>query len=99
MSNSSSEPCSHHHDEPELGRFTVRHEDEGRDDEADQATLDRRPLEQRRLDAMIDIEFDGYLTMETGFHRRGIEPDQDAREGIEYLRPLVERKLAERKIR
>ena len=25
------------------------------DDEADQATLDRRPLEQRRLDAMIDI--------------------------------------------
>jgi sugar phosphate isomerase/epimerase len=49
------------------------------------------------IDAMIDIKFDGYLTMETGFHRRGIEPDQDAREGIEYLRPLVERKLAERK--
>lgn len=48
------------------------------------------------IDAMIDIKFDGYLTMETGFHRRGIEPDQDAREGIEYLRPLVERKLAER---
>ena len=35
------------------------------------------------IDAMIDIEFDGYLTMETGFHRRGIDPDQDAREGIE----------------
>lgn len=48
------------------------------------------------VDAMIDIEFDGYLTMETGFHRRGIEPDLDARQGIEYLRPLVERKLAER---
>ncbi len=48
------------------------------------------------IDAVIDIGFDGYLTMETGFHRRGIEPDQDAREGIEYLRPLVERKLAER---
>jgi fructoselysine 3-epimerase len=48
------------------------------------------------IDAAIDIDFDGYLTMETGFHRRGIEPDQDAREGIEYLRPLVERKLAER---
>jgi len=47
------------------------------------------------IDAVIDIGFDGYLTMETGFHRRGIEPDQDAREGIEYLRPLVERKLAE----
>lgn len=48
------------------------------------------------VDALIDIEFDGYLTMETGFHRRGIEPDLDARQGIEYLRPLVERKLAER---
>jgi len=48
------------------------------------------------VDALIDIDFDGYLTMETGFHRRGIEPDQDAREGIDYLRPLVQRKLAER---
>lgn len=48
------------------------------------------------VDALIDIKFDGYLTMETGFHRRGIEPDLDARQGIEYLRPLVERKLAER---
>jgi protein FrlC len=44
------------------------------------------------VDAMLDIEFDGYLTMETGFHRRGIEPDEDARTGIEYLRPLVEAK-------
>jgi sugar phosphate isomerase/epimerase len=49
------------------------------------------------IDAMIDVNFDGFLTMETGFHRRGIEPDQDAREGIEYLRPLVQSKLAERK--
>ncbi|THG32815.1 sugar phosphate isomerase/epimerase family protein [Naasia lichenicola] len=48
------------------------------------------------VDALLDVGFDGYLTMETGFHRRGIEPDQDAREGIEYLRPLVDRKLAER---
>jgi fructoselysine 3-epimerase len=48
------------------------------------------------IDALIDIEFDGYLTMETGFHRRGIEPDEDARTSIEYLRPLVERKLSER---
>lgn len=48
------------------------------------------------VDALIDIDFDGFLTMETGFHRRGIEPDQDAREGIDYLRPLVQRKLAER---
>ena len=33
------------------------------------------------IDALIDIEFDGFLTMETGFHRRGIEPDEDARTG------------------
>ncbi|WP_028266887.1 sugar phosphate isomerase/epimerase family protein [Arthrobacter sp. MA-N2] len=42
------------------------------------------------VDAMLDIKFDGYLTMETGFHQRGIEPDEDARSGIEFLRPLVE---------
>lgn len=45
------------------------------------------------VDALIKTGFDGYLTMETGFHRRGIEPDQDARVSLEYLRPLVERKL------
>jgi hypothetical protein len=28
--------------------------------------------------------------METGFHQRGIEPDEDARAGIDFLRPLVE---------
>jgi len=48
------------------------------------------------VDALIDIGYDGYLTMETGFHRRGISPDQDAREGLEYLRPLVQSKLQER---
>jgi fructoselysine 3-epimerase len=49
------------------------------------------------MDALIDVGFDGYLTMETGFHERGIEPDLDARECLEYLRPLVDSKLAERK--
>ncbi|MCU1409266.1 MAG: sugar phosphate isomerase/epimerase [Microbacteriaceae bacterium] len=48
------------------------------------------------IDALIDVKFDGFLTMETGFHRRGIEPDEDARTSIEYLRPLVEQKLAAR---
>jgi sugar phosphate isomerase/epimerase len=48
------------------------------------------------VDALLDIGFDGYLTMETGFHQRGIEPDRDARLGLDYLRPLVEAKQAER---
>lgn len=47
------------------------------------------------IESLIENKFDGYLTMETGFHRRGIEPDLDARQGIEYLRPLVQLKLAE----
>lgn len=48
------------------------------------------------VDAMLDIDFGGFLTMETGFHRRGIEPDEDARTSIEYLRPLVESRIAAR---
>lgn len=51
------------------------------------------------IDALLDIEFDGYLTMETGFHRRGIEPDEDARAGYEYLRPLVAEREALRAIK
>lgn len=41
------------------------------------------------IDALEHVGFDGFLTMETGFHRRGIEPDQDARQALEFLRPLV----------
>jgi hypothetical protein len=37
--------------------------------------------------------------METGFHQRGISPDQDARVSLEYLRGLVDAKLAERAAR
>jgi len=44
------------------------------------------------VDALLDIGFDGYLTAETGFLRRGISPDRDAREGLAFIRPLVERK-------
>jgi sugar phosphate isomerase/epimerase len=51
------------------------------------------------IDALIDVGFDGYLTMETGFHQRGISPDQDARVSLEYLRGLVDAKLAERAAR
>lgn len=65
------------------------------------ADSDRLPPGQGRgdfesmMDALIETGFDGYLTMETGFHERGIEPDKDARECIQYLRPLLERKLEE----
>lgn len=48
------------------------------------------------VEALLDIEFDGYLTMETGFHERGIQVDQDAREGLRFLKGMVERKTAER---
>jgi sugar phosphate isomerase/epimerase len=41
------------------------------------------------IDALLDVGYEGYLTMETGFHRRGIEPDQDARVSLQYLRDLV----------
>jgi fructoselysine 3-epimerase len=51
------------------------------------------------IDALLDIGFDGYLTMETGFHQRGIEPDKDARVALEYLRGLVTAKLDERAAR
>lgn len=51
------------------------------------------------IDALLDIEFDGYLTMETGFHRRGIEPDEDARVSLEFLRPLVAEREALRGIK
>jgi sugar phosphate isomerase/epimerase len=48
------------------------------------------------IDALLDIGYDGYLTMETGFHRRGIEPDQDARVSLEYLRALVQERTEAR---
>ena len=41
------------------------------------------------IDALEEVGFDGYLTMETGFHRRGIDPDQDARVSLEFLRGLL----------
>ena len=46
------------------------------------------------IDALLETGFDGYLTMETGFHQRGISPDQDARAAIDYLQPLVAERTA-----
>ena len=51
------------------------------------------------MDALLDIGYDGWLTMETGFHQRGIEVDKDARVSLAYLRELLERKTTERAAR
>ncbi len=48
------------------------------------------------VDALLDVGYDGYMTMETGFHRRGVDPDQDARTAVEFLRPLVAERQAAR---
>jgi len=42
------------------------------------------------IDALAETGFDGYLSMECGFHKRGIEPDWVARVSLEYLKPLVD---------
>lgn len=42
------------------------------------------------IDALHETGFDGYLSMECGFHKRGIEPDWVARVSLEYLKPLVD---------
>lgn len=48
------------------------------------------------MDALLDTGYEGWLTMETGFHERGIEVDKDARVSLEYLRNLLDSKVAER---
>lgn len=41
------------------------------------------------VSALKEVDFQGYLTMEIGFHRRDIEPDKVARQAFEYMKPLV----------
>ena len=43
------------------------------------------------LQALKDIDFDGYCTMEIGFARRDAEPDRYAREAISYLKGIEHR--------
>ncbi|WNS79602.1 sugar phosphate isomerase/epimerase family protein [Domibacillus sp. DTU_2020_1001157_1_SI_ALB_TIR_016] len=56
------------------------------------ADSDRLPPGQGRCDfpavlkALKDINYDGYLSMEVGFHTRQAEPDWYARTSIEYLK-------------
>jgi fructoselysine 3-epimerase len=42
------------------------------------------------IQALKDINYDGYLAMEIGFDRRNIEPDLVARQALEYIKPLVD---------
>jgi protein FrlC len=42
------------------------------------------------IQALKDINYEGWLAMEIGFDRRDIEPDLVARQAYEYLKPLVD---------
>lgn len=42
------------------------------------------------LKALKEVKYDGYLSMEVGFHKRNVEPDWYARKSIEYLREQLE---------
>jgi fructoselysine 3-epimerase len=41
------------------------------------------------VQALRDIDFDGYLTMEIGFNRRDVDPDSVARRAYAYLKSLL----------
>jgi protein FrlC len=42
------------------------------------------------VEALREVDYEGYLAMEIGFNRRDVEPDQVARQAYEYVKPLVE---------
>ena len=42
------------------------------------------------IQALADVRFDGFITMEIGFDRRAVEPDRIARDAFTYLKPLVD---------
>ncbi len=41
------------------------------------------------VQALRDVNFDGYLTMEIGFSRRAVDPDDMARQSITYLKSIL----------
>ena len=41
------------------------------------------------VEALRDVGFSGYLTMEIGFTRRNVEPDDMARRAYEHVKPLL----------
>jgi protein FrlC len=42
------------------------------------------------IQALRDIDYDGYLTLEIGFNRRNVDPDSMARAAFRYLRSVLE---------
>jgi protein FrlC len=57
--------------------------------------IDRMPPGTGRADfvslveALKEVGYEGYLSMEIGFNRREVEADQVARQAHDYVRPLV----------
>ena len=41
------------------------------------------------IDALKEIGYDGWLSMEIGFNRRDVEPDKIARDAYNYIKPLI----------
>jgi protein FrlC len=42
------------------------------------------------IDALKEVGYDGFLSMEIGFNRRDVEPDKVARQAYDYIKPLLE---------
>ena len=49
------------------------------------------------LKALKDINYDGYLSMEVGFHTRQAEPDWYAKKSIDFLRGKVKQIYGDRR--
>lgn len=41
------------------------------------------------IQALKDVGYDGYLSMEIGFNRRDVEADKVARDAYDYIKPLI----------
>ena len=41
------------------------------------------------IEALRDVNYGGYLTMEIGFNRRNVEPDDMARRALTYLKSIL----------
>jgi protein FrlC len=41
------------------------------------------------IQALRDVEYDGYIAMEIGFNRRNVEPDDMARRAYDYIKSII----------